>query len=91
MSAEEETTTKETVPLEMLSRFNAKRADWYAAKEEAAVEMRRFQAALEGKVGEFAKALNDEAAMIAKAMGLDTKAGDKFDPSTGIVTRGEAK
>lgn len=81
----------EKVPLEMLNRFNADRANWHAAKDEATSELRKFAAALEAKVGEYLAKLQESHAAIVKAHSLKPSDGDKFDYVTGVVTRGEAK
>ena len=86
MSAREKMKKAERVPLEMLSRWNAARADFLQTKAEADARIKAFVDQCQKAVNEAGMAMAKVDGEIVNALGLDPKA-DMFT-SAGVVKRG---
>jgi hypothetical protein len=91
MTAKVKMPKAERVPDALLSRFNAARADALAAEAQVNAALAKMRQEGEAAVRGHLERMNAAAGEIAKACGLDQKAGDKFDPSTGLVKRGNVE
>lgn len=85
MSAREKMKKAERVPTELLSRFNAARADYLQTVMDADKRVKEFAQKCLEAVNEAKAAAQKEADAIAKAMNFSPT--DKFDTSTGLVKR----